>query len=681
MIRYLLRALSKSLLTKSPVSKSSVSTSPVATSLVTMLRSGTLSVVTSLVIALPVIWGGLVFLCVTSAHAGLQVTDPKPQPGELTPEAQAAFDKARPPIEPKNPLLNECSGGPPTFSTECLQSDVYKKWLQKQIKASKVRSHMVCNYCAVSPSPDAKISNFFQSTIALLSSRWQILRESFTGDIPALPKVQSQLEGLEMFIGSPCEPEDSWHRAPTRQCILASQKQAPGAGWVGTKSKYLKCFKNKNDKLSSATIPVMQRRMCRTQKNVELIYQSFHDVADCLGFRTEDKKVLFALFNNESKFMNAQSHTGAQCMGQLTTVGIDDVKELNTGEQGALEKYGAIAIKDNKWPAGRACERVQAHIKSTSGGEVASKSCNLAHNPYNCFVYAMQFFQITRAHARKKIHFIHSDRLQKVQHRVLNVWFQNKATISKDELKGITRPFYNLPIGGDKKHKDRLKLNRLSGHMARFINRHSDEKSEFTRNDLRKLMDDLNFRDQILENHAETGKYIDTAALTLFSHLENDPNTEEALLEKNNQITDILAVWGYNAGPNQATSSMASYLNVSEPFPEYVECVKVHSQPSTPDSSSGAGEGSEVGVEEVCKQYQPSIKGFVQNYSQYLQLKKRGLSKEARDYSMNVLERFDKYLNPSNKTEAGELLKDWFTDEDYKACMPTIVKEFLQPPQ
>ena len=171
-----------------------------------------------------------------------------------------------------------------------------------------------------------------------------------------------------------------------------------------------------------------ETRPCLNKNYVKHTAQSFHYMAHCFDFTSEERNDLFALFNHESSFMsNASSKRNALisafCMGQITLKlfkdlnkfiqarNQPDVSRLKEDEKGKWEPYGDIYKKaEQKCPSIKRLvvppEILTDSFKKISTSYKLSNSapfgCSLTSNLPACLFYSMYYYRILQERYRNR---------------------------------------------------------------------------------------------------------------------------------------------------------------------------------------------------------------------------------------------------------------------------------------
>ena len=144
-------------------------------------------------------------------------------------------------------------------------------------------------------------------------------------------------------------------------------------------------------------------RPCLSKEYIDMTAKAFNKVAGCFDFLPHEKQQMFALLNHESRFiLNARSHTGARCYGQMTMPLIQDInKEIHYRNKDYFPFREIYTQAIDKCP-GLKNKVVPPTIlsepekRSTDVNEVikalqrrAPITCNMTQDPWTCLFYSM----------------------------------------------------------------------------------------------------------------------------------------------------------------------------------------------------------------------------------------------------------------------------------------------------
>ena len=168
-----------------------------------------------------------------------------------------------------------------------------------------------------------------------------------------------------------------------KQCFLA---MAIRGNKIFPDEQYISCSQN-NLRNFDGNI-----KLCVNKNYVNMIQQAFADLSYCFNYSWARQKEFFHLINQESGgILNAQSHTSARCLGQVTT---DFVKD-------DVNKY--IQSRKKKQPLKHSeiyDEVIQRcpNLKQKVLKNLNSMTCQLIRDPYVCLFYT--FFGLEKNHRK-----------------------------------------------------------------------------------------------------------------------------------------------------------------------------------------------------------------------------------------------------------------------------------------
>ena len=175
---------------------------------------------------------------------------------------------------------------------------------------------------------------------------------------------------------------------------------------------YYNC-KSKNTKIGAikSEYPDDKNRkttFCANKDYIEMTAKAFNEVANCFKFTHKEKKLLFALFNHESRFvLNARSPTRTRCYGQLTITAIKDINRniFLRNDGGKSKIYDKVksqcpGLADKVIPPGVLKVPKQETSYNQKEDELAkiqrrnNFTCGTTQDPYICMFYSMFYAQM-----------------------------------------------------------------------------------------------------------------------------------------------------------------------------------------------------------------------------------------------------------------------------------------------
>lgn len=110
-------------------------------------------------------------------------------------------------------------------------------------------------------------------------------------------------------------------------CVAVAQKQFGLSGWGFTECRNGKAVPHATIRGKLGNLNTYEP--CRSLTNAKVVAQSFKNVAACLG---GDPRELFKIFSKESgMILNSTSYTGARGIGQMTSIALLQVQNVDDG--------------------------------------------------------------------------------------------------------------------------------------------------------------------------------------------------------------------------------------------------------------------------------------------------------------------------------------------------------------
>ena len=559
--------------------------------------------------------------------------------------------------------LNECQGGAPVFED---LAAIRRSRPEYQERVARLQAQALRHVRTVQPCiaiPQA-LSPPQQKIMYLIGGAWSRAQGStVTNTIPKETQEAVHPTQLEVnqqahqdlrkslqALGPAQPPAYTGGDAPSQECILASQKTAPAAR--SRTPNYLKCD-HKPNQPNRPLKPTSARRLCRSKKNVETIHAAFHHVADCLKINKNEKKLLFMLFNHESHFMNAQSHTGAACFGQLTSTALKDVqshrktfshgqldvkKKLSQGNTyDLLPPYGFQSFDERFRNNPEQCQHVKSYITNDAAEGKAvqpllrqagkenpyddpANKCRMVSNPYNCLLYSMQYFQILQHMAKRKMALI-------TYRKMLEEKFKG-GHYRKDEEEALFEAL-----------RSPRKMSLQLGNLLKPRLAPDDPDIDDKKLKAQKL------KDKIFKRSNE---------LILKSVFGN------TTVMSQDELANLLALWSYNSGTRPVANlkhlvemSLNNEKPVIEQFPDYRDCM-------------------EKGDTD-CTEKHLNATSFINGYAKWLKKNNRNnQSDEHIQFASQVLYNFEARVGEAARNEAN---KAWFSPDKLAMCTSSLSRQ------
>lgn len=133
--------------------------------------------------------------------------------------------------------------------------------------------------------------------------------------------------------------------------------------------------------------PTGNKKYCINNKYVTSISKAFDDVSNCLQFNKKDKQEYFSLLNHESgMILNARSGKDARCLGQMTTVFVQEINEIiESRHKRSPHKYAYIY--------NQAIKRCPSLKNKFISEKLSYFTCKATQDPYVCLFYSAMGFK------------------------------------------------------------------------------------------------------------------------------------------------------------------------------------------------------------------------------------------------------------------------------------------------
>ena len=197
------------------------------------------------------------------------------------------------------------------------------------------------------------------------------------------------------------------------------------------KNPALECderFKNREDNPTANGCnrgAIYPRKPCLNEEYTAMTAKAFHDVAQCLNVPPD---LVFSILNHESRFiLNNESHTGALCYSQITSIAVQDFNQFlehkpNYQNIDELLPENIKARCPEQW---KHFQKVNTkYIKKQKTFRIKSPhdKCKLNINPYTCFFYGFSYIKILMQKAQQSIQTLNKIKIFKGQNKTSIFW-------------------------------------------------------------------------------------------------------------------------------------------------------------------------------------------------------------------------------------------------------------------
>ena len=219
-----------------------------------------------------------------------------------------------------------------------------------------------------------------------------------------------------------------------RECFFAAATRKLSRKGSRTGFYYCKSPESKTPKKSMRVVTnegkkklLYPRSPCFNEAYISLIADSFHYMARCFGFNTQERQDIFALFNHESSFvLNKRSNRKARCIGQVTKGTVHTMNRyVYMSNDEMLSSYHNIyreALKNcpdlstkARLPEVLFEEPNPSYSKLKKINKNFPVSCLTSQDPYACFFYSMYNIKVNKLHLEKRLSSAHENLPQNLE--------------------------------------------------------------------------------------------------------------------------------------------------------------------------------------------------------------------------------------------------------------------------
>ncbi len=196
----------------------------------------------------------------------------------------------------------------------------------------------------------------------------------------------------------------------SRACFFLSNLK----GIQSNPDRFYHCgnLNEESDLLSKA--PILEKKEmvapCFNKKYIQMTFEAFKKMTKCFELLPKEKENAFHLLNHESGFiLNAKSHSGARCYGQLTSEAMDHILNMVKSNRKIYTDFKSTCPEINQ-PGD--INRLRALTKVAINDSLSSRkryessrhlTCHVTQEPYNCFFYSLFYFKKNLEKAKEEI--------------------------------------------------------------------------------------------------------------------------------------------------------------------------------------------------------------------------------------------------------------------------------------